>query len=691
MVGRFASSPGQATRALSFLALVTVAGCSAADVPGDDGALQGEVEVYIVEHDDGTSEDRYVLRVGASRIALEMGMEHPPALASGDEVEVRGVAVDDHFLVESVRLLETDDDVAAASAPLTGNAVERRSRVAALLVHWDRPNSLTVDTMRSRLFQAVDSTAQWNRENSYNLLHINGDAFGWFRIAAPSGCDYTTIATRARAAARDAGIDIDSYNQVMYYFPQTSACSWSGLASVGRPRSPARDSWYNGSSGCVVLAHELMHNFGARHSRSYRCSGSRAIAAPGNCSYSEYGDRFDVMGGGCFHTNNYQKASQGWFGGCNTVTVRGSGTFDLAPTQTASDGVQSLRIPMSSSLCPPEMSSCFYTVEYRHPAGSIEGGNSASAHQYRGVLVHVVPPADFTGSIRPTNPYLLDMHPATTSVADAALLAGESWQDPSGVSIHVEAAANGSARVRVELPGGGTGSSVCIDGSVFGGSAPPRDTTPPAITMVSPDDGAVRQARSAVDLVAHVTDAGGVAKVELLWTHGSNSWVVDCATAEGAFGCAQSGDTHTWRVQVGGEGTRTWSVRATDASGNVATSAVRTIEVSDPQADPDAPPLITHQSPAHGTTLRAHSTIPVRASVSSNAGVARSELVWWNDGTTTVIDCATASGAASCTRSGDNYTWSLQVGGGTTRYWRVRGTDVNGRQTTSGWSLIRLQ
>ena len=47
-----------------------------------------------------------------------------------------------------------------------------------------------------------------------------------------------------------------------YLGSQTSACGWSGLASVGTPSSPQRNSWYNASTSCVVLAQELSHNFG---------------------------------------------------------------------------------------------------------------------------------------------------------------------------------------------------------------------------------------------------------------------------------------------------------------------------------------------------------------------------------------------------------------------------------------------
>jgi hypothetical protein len=680
-------------RPVWMILLVAIASCGP-DAPADSESgrgITGELEVFAVDYEDGSSEMRYFLHISeAEELELELDVDDPPPLSTGDRVEVHGRAHGDVFAVAAIRLVGTDDDVGSSALGLTGNGVERQSRAVALLVHWGNQDNLTPEAMRSRLFNASNSTAQWNHENSFNLLETTGDAYGWFRIAAPSGCDYRTIASRARAAAADAGINLNAYTNILYYFPRTTGCGWSGLASVGRPMSPAQDSWYNGSAGCVVLAHELLHNYGARHSRSYQCSGGRSIAGQSSCTYSEYGDRFDVMGGGCFHTNNYQKAAQGWFGGCNTVTVNGNGTFDVAPTQTASDGIQALRIPMGSGLCPSGMSSCYYTVEYRQPVGSIEGGYSSSSHVYRGVLVHVAPPADFSGGSRPSNPYLLDMHPSTSTFNDAALLAGETFLDPNGVRIHVVSADAQSARVQIELPGGGSGGAVCIDGSTPGDVAPP-DSTPPEVTLLSPADGATQEPQSTVAVSARVTDDVGVQAAELIWTNGNTTFREDCATAQSPFSCTRSGDTYTWTGQLGGEGPRTWRVRATDTSGNVSTSAIRTIHVTDTPPPSDEPPVVEHLSPPSGATLSANSTIDVSARVSSAAGVDRAELIWWYNGSTVTLDCATASGAASCIQSGDTYTWSLRVGGGDARYWHVRGTDTEGRQTSSGWSLIRLE
>src|SRR5215475_12579723 len=124
-----------------------------------------------------------------------------------------------------------------------------------------------------------------------------------------------------------------TFNHYLWYIGQSSGspCTWGGLGSVGSPSSPARDTWYNGSTNCVVLVQEPGHNFGMQHSSSLSCPGAAFADDPNSCTASEYGDVFDPMGGACRHMNAWQKNYQGWFGGCNGVSVTSSGQFTLLP------------------------------------------------------------------------------------------------------------------------------------------------------------------------------------------------------------------------------------------------------------------------------------------------------------------------------------------------------------------------
>lgn len=455
-------------RHISLALALVVCGCAAGESSDrSQTELEGQLEVlefsYVV-----TSETEYVLRTDdGQQWTLDFGGE--PILATGDRILAHGHQVDDHFIVDDYRIVGDQGSVTQA---LVGNTPRRSTRLAVMLVNWTAPDTMTVDTMRARVFTNSNSTSAFYRDNSFNLHNLGGDVFGWFQIPPVANCDFRALATSARAAAQGAGVDLSSFTQFLYYFPRASDCGWSGLALVGSPTTPARDTWYNGSSGCVVLAQELLHNFGGRHSHSYTCTdpaGARVPIAPAaQCTFSEYGDPYDPMGSGCYHVNAYQKAAQGWFGGCNAVTTTSDGEFDIAPTAVASNDIQTLRVPAGSNLCPSGMTSCYYHVEYRQPLGPFDGANpTAPVHQ--GVLLHVAPPADFTGRSRPGDPYLLDLTPASSSgFRDPALGAGQTFTDPNGVQITLVSRTAASAHVRVRFPGGGSGAPVCADGTQLG-------------------------------------------------------------------------------------------------------------------------------------------------------------------------------------------------------------------------------
>ncbi len=472
----------QAFRFLSLASVLALGACSSpgtrsADPTGESTAdeLQGTLQLYIINYEDGSAVEQYFLETAAGQ-TFELEFAQRPAVATGEIVAVQGVEVGERRIqVQSYRVL-SDDDVVSVGQSLVGNTVRTRSKLAVLMVHWSAPDAQTAATMRDKVFTSTTSTKAFYNENSYGLFSLEGDVFGWFQIPTPSGCDTSAIATNARNAVAAAGVTLSNYNQFLYYFPRTTSCAWSGLAMLGRPTSPARDTWYNGSSGCVVLAQELLHNFGARHSHSYTCSGG-PIAAPGSCTFSEYGDPYDPMGSGCFQVNVYQKAAQGWFAQCNNVTVTSNGTFDIAPTELASNGVQSLRIPMSSGLCPNGWTTCYYMVENRQPVGLFDS-RSPTAQVFQGVMVHVASTVSFSGQATPTGPYLLDMSPGSSSgFRDSALVVGGTFQDPNGTRISLVSKDSTSARVKVEFPGGGSGAPICIDGTQFGGTPPPPPPT----------------------------------------------------------------------------------------------------------------------------------------------------------------------------------------------------------------------
>jgi MYXO-CTERM domain-containing protein len=437
---------------------------------GGDDRVEGTLEVRIAKFADGGSTTHYLIKFDGQRAQdLVAEPSYFEGLTSGDRIAVRGVADEKNgrsrFVAESVELVT--ESVSSVSAPLLPAAPATNTfRLAALMVHWGSPDEMTVEEMRTRVFSGETSTAAYYWESSYETHDLTGDVFGWYQIPSPGNCDENAIAEGAEEAATQAGVDLESYDQILYYFPQTDACQWSGLGAVGQPTDPSGGSWYNGSAGCVVLAQEIGHNYGLAHSRL--CM--EELPAGEECSeYDEYGDVFCPLGRGCYQMNAVQKGLMGWFDGCNIVTVGASASFDILPLELPTDGLQALRVERGEGR--------YFYVENREPLGKFDlvrsgGQGSAQNSVFEGVLIHEGPevqPFPRRGGAR--NPYLIDVSPDDDQ-RDSSLKVNESYTSPEGIVITLTAKSDTSATVSITAPNG-TGDPTCMDGTVYDGDTPP--------------------------------------------------------------------------------------------------------------------------------------------------------------------------------------------------------------------------
>ena len=500
------------TRTIPLSIVVTLAGlgaCHEGASPADDllarsggltaPSIEGTFEQRIASMDDGTARVSYHVRTPDG--VRDLITDEPIDLAYRTFVRAWGEPEDDYaFALDELEVL------ALPPIPLIDPEPYPYRRIATVLVFWNQ-SGLTNEVAKNDMFISGDSTNVFYGENSYGKETIAGDVFGPYQIPEPTGCNTSFIADQGLQQFVDKGLDPDEYHQFMWQFPSGLGCGFSGLASVGSVADPARDTWYNGSFGCVVRAQEIGHNYGMGHSHSYACPAGTIVPTDGECEHVEYGDPYDPMGGGCDHMNVAQKSYMGWLEECNIVTTSRDGTFNLLPTELPCNGTQALRFPSSDGR--------FYYLEYRQSYGVDAGFDS--------VLLHISTDHDYSPS-----PFILEAGTDADGLGDYRMEQGDSFTDPAGtVTFTVVEELGTHAVIEVTFPGGGSGEPTCQGetlpamaggniGSLECDDAPfPLDVSPPTVEITYPADGDVFDIGSDFTITAEATDDRYVTEAEL--------------------------------------------------------------------------------------------------------------------------------------------------------------------------------
>lgn len=499
--------PGSRTIALmGMVGLSILTACDDQDLetlerPGDLAAapaFEGRFETRIADLLDGTSRTSHHLVDGPNEVEV--------VLPEGTQIARDSIVRAFGDVEDGVLALDDFEIVAGPPTPLIEADPFAPRRIAVVLTFWGG-GGLPNGEARQDMFLSERSTNVFYEENSYGREKLAGEVFGPYEIDDPGGCNPSAIADAAQEAFKAKGHDPADYQQFMYHFPRTGGCGWAGLASVGSPQFPARDSWYNGSFGCVVRAQEIGHNYGMGHSHSYQCKNEEGENVPfsADCEFSEYGHPYDPMGSGCGHMNVVQKTFMGWIDGCNVVSATADGEFNLLPTELPCDGTQALRFPTFDDR--------YYYLEYRRPIGQFDGRAG-----YSGVLVQV---ASEVGGQGPRS-YIIDVGD------DGFLHAGDSYTDPEGaVTFTVVEENETHAVIRAEFPEGGSGEPTCRDGSapeLVGETVGALECLPdpivlddvkPTVTLTYPADGEVFEPGSDFVITAEAQDERGITEVEL--------------------------------------------------------------------------------------------------------------------------------------------------------------------------------
>ena len=449
----------------------------------DDGAgLAGELEAYIATYEDGTTAVFYGLRTSSGE-SVDLVFDAAPAIDAGSYVVVQGARdAEQKFRVTSIQQRPAPSSLPRDQRELSAsieNGAPLTLKVAVLILD----PAYTVAAARKRLLDDFDGPRSFYRENTYGQWNIEGDAFGPYTVDVSScGSRYTQIATAARAAAKSAGVDIDSYNQVAYYVPKSASCGWGGLGQAGKMPSrvagtykPARDTWYSGSFGCVVFNQELGHNYGLQHGH-YCSSPPYNGGCPG---YAEYGDPHTPLGTGCGHLSAVETGELNGFAPCNVIDV-GDGSYQIGAIEFGCTGPQVLRWKDPQGAKRAE----YVHLEYRRKAGH-------DTSRAEGIYIHYgaeFKDPDVVGWQTPANGASDFLVGAGGSAKNAALLAGLSWTAVGGAVFRVVSLAD-VATIEVTNTGK-AGGATCLDGT----PAPTSVTCCPTGVCGAPDGGGIPDA-----------------------------------------------------------------------------------------------------------------------------------------------------------------------------------------------------
>jgi hypothetical protein len=158
-----------------------------------------------------------------------------------------------------------------------------------------------------------------------------------------------------------------------------------------------------------------------------------------------------------------------------------------------------------------------------------------------------------------------------------------------------------------------TGAAIAAPGGGRGGAKP--DKAPPAVSIVAPTPGAVLT--GAATLLGTASDNIGVAKIEVAVDGGSYR----IASGTTAWSCGLSTTGYA-------DGSHTLTARATDAAGNVATTAVSVTfsNAAPPPAAPadTTPPAVVIALPSAGSTV--NGTAAMSGTATDNTGLAKIEV-----------------------------------------------------------------
>jgi hypothetical protein len=293
-----------------------------------------------------------------------------------------------------------------------------------LLIHVDFSDARGPSFSDQEFSRAAISLDRYWKSNSNGLAGVDATVTSLLRMPRPlsyynpSGKSKGGLRGELMADALDvaevAGYAVGSYD-IHWLTPGQGTNGVAGKVWGNNPNTPG------------IVIHELGHSLNLPHANSWRTNDGTIIGS----GYSkEYGNRFDPMGGGksrfARHFNTATKHWLGWLAEDDITTVTKDGVYRIRAHDRPLNGMPAaLRIPRNGQQN--------YWVEFRDRLGDRWSKNGALV-MWENISFQYLNPNQTN-----THTNLLDMHPATADIRDAALLPSDGWfDDPeAGVRIRV--------------------------------------------------------------------------------------------------------------------------------------------------------------------------------------------------------------------------------------------------------------
>ena len=392
-----------------------------------------------------------------------------PLNYQGKQVAVTGVfnALSSGGIINATAVTLLDD------TPVSP-VVSGTRRIAMLLLKYSdsaayTPNTATYYT--NLMNPATNSVNGFYREESYNLLSIQADVYGWYTLPQPrsyyvaggiSSCGTANLGLIAShgVAVADPYVYFPTYNDVSFVMNDyLDCCAWGGGVTItadGQTKSYGATWEPPWAQNVGVYAHEIGHSIGCPHTGFVGGNTYDSVwdVESGGSSFNQVwrGSYYSVAAGGvtlnlysadpCHHIA-YHKINMGWIDKWHLET----GTWTTTVTLNALAGTRTGFMGIKVYVRGENPAKKYFTVEARTRI------NYDQWLPADGVIIHFVDQDRMVPGAAGTDwvpAYPIDANPGTATLSDAQWGVGTTYTNAGyGLSISVLSKTGNSYQVRI--------------------------------------------------------------------------------------------------------------------------------------------------------------------------------------------------------------------------------------------------